>query len=114
MNNRTNESLLAIVAKTINSHDEVSVKLHADRIIALYTCLKLDFLFDNEYMIVSLDLDNHILTLKKGLLGLHSRPEGYFTTTDEWWWYRDRVCNAAISVRTGEILYDDDIDVDRW
>ena len=74
----------------------------------------MEYLLGDDCMIVSLDIDNHILTYRNGLLGLHSRPEGYYTTTDEWWWYQDRVRNAAISVRTGEILYDDDIDVDRW
>lgn len=91
-----------------------NAELHARRIYALYAELGRENLLDEDLELedtLDLNLDCDDLTLYSGL-GYYAK--GQYSPDDEWWWFMEmdgtaaHVCKA-ISVRTGEILDEDEL-----
>lgn len=109
MKKNTIKQIAAILAKQLGM-SKTKAELYALRVYVLYSDISREYSLVEDPNVIADDLSNNLLTLNTGL-GRYARSGIKYLSTDDWWWYMEPespICRA-ISIRTGEILEEDDI-----
>ena len=105
------ELIAILIVKLPYIGKDEDAELHAQRIYDLYDCFYC--LTEDDLDSLENDLRHDYLIYGNGVCVGISPAGNTYTSEDTWWWYLDceTHTNRAISVRTGEILDEDDMSV---